>query len=187
MWPTPISRSTLRSRRLVLEPTCDSHAPGLWAAVSASVGELAPWMGWAVEPQRQETLDFVASAAQSWGSSLFNFTIICSDEIIGSIGLDHFDDATISASIGYWLRSDHAGKGLMSEAVGSVVAFAFTDLTLHRIWLHAGVDNLGSIRVAEKTGFLREGRLRESGRGVHGWHDVYVYGLLESDERPRVV
>jgi ribosomal-protein-serine acetyltransferase len=185
MWPTPISRETLRSRRLVLEPTCDAHGPGLWAAVSASVDELAPWMGWAVEPQRDETFDFTASAAQSWGTSLFNFTILCSGEIIGSVGLDHFDVATISSSLGYWLRTDHSGRGLMTEAVGSVVGFAFSRLTLHRIWLHAGVKNLGSIRVAEKTGFLREGRLRESGRGAHGWHDVYIYGLLESDERPR--
>lgn len=185
MWPTPISRSTLRSRRLVLEPTCDSHATGLWAAVSASVDELAPWMGWAVEPQRHETLDFATSAARSWGSSLFNFTILCSGEIIGSIGLDHFDDATASSSVGYWLRTDHAGKGLMTEAAASVVGFGFSRLMLHRIWLHAGVANLGSIRVAEKAGFQQEGRLREAARGVHGWHDVYVYGLLERDERLR--
>ena len=185
MWPTPIPRETLRSRRLVLEPTCDSHAPGLWAAVSASVDELAPWMGWAVEPQRHETHDFAAAAAESWGSSLFNFTILCESEIIGSVGLDHFDQATISSSLGYWLRTDRVGKGLMTEAVGSVVGFGFSHLTLHRIWLHVGVDNIDSIRVAEKTGFRREGRLREAGRGVHGWHDVYIYGLLESDERPR--
>jgi len=185
MWPPLISRTSIRSKRLVLEPTCDSHAIGLWAAVSASIDELAPWMGWAAEPQRQETLDFAASAAQSWGSTLFNFTILCSGEIIGSVGLDHFDDATLSCSLGYWLRTDHAGGGLMTEAVASVVGFGFSHLTLHRIWLHAGVGNLGSIRVAEKTGFLREGRLRESGRGVHGWHDVYIYGLLEFDERLR--
>ena len=185
MWPTPILRSTLYGSRLVLEPTCDSHAPGLWAGVSASAGELAPWMGWAVEPRRHETDDFASSAAQSWGSSLFNFTILCSGEIIGSIGLDHFDDATISSSLGYWLRTDHSGRGLMTEAVALVVGFGFSHLTLHRIWLHAGVANLGSIRVAEKAGFRREGRLREAGRGLHGWHDVYVYGLLEKDERLR--
>ncbi len=73
----------------------------------------------------------------------------------------------------------------MTEAVASAVGFGFSQLMLHRIWLHAGVGNLGSIRVAEKTGFLHEGRLRESGRGMHGWHDVYIYGLLESDERLR--
>jgi ribosomal-protein-serine acetyltransferase len=185
MWPTPIARSGLRTRRLVLEPTSDSHAEGLWAAVSASADELAPWMGWAVEPQRQETFDFAASASRSWGSSLFNFTIMFPQLIIGSVGLDHFDEATISASLGYWLHSDYASKGLMTEAVAAVVEFAFSQLTLHRLWLHAGVSNIPSIRVAEKAGFRREGRLRDSGRGAFGWHDVYVYGLLESDERPR--
>jgi ribosomal-protein-serine acetyltransferase len=187
MWPTPIPRRSIRSSRLILEPTRESHAPGLWTAVSASVDELAPWMGWAVEPHRHETLDFAVSADQSWGTSLFNFTILCSEEIIGSIGLDHFDEATISSSLGYWLRTDHVGRGLMTEAVASVVDFAFSHLTLHRIWLHAGVDNLDSIRVAEKAGFRREGRLREAGRGLHGWHDVYLYGLLEKDERRRPV
>jgi RimJ/RimL family protein N-acetyltransferase len=115
---------------------------------------------------------------------LFNFTILFSSVIIGSIGLDHFDEATISASLGYWLHSDYTGRGLMTEAVAAAVEFAFSQLTLHRLWLHAGVDNLASIRVAEKAGFRREGRLRDAGRGALGWHDVYVYGLLESDERP---
>lgn len=95
----------------------------------------------------------------------------------------HADPLHSNYEMGYWLRSDLCGRGLMTEAAKAIVEFAFVDLKIHRVELHAGTENHASIRVAQKLGFKREGVLREAGRGAGGFYDSYVFGLLSSDER----
>ena len=58
-------------------------------------------------------------------------------------------------------------------------------LGLHRIELHAAIENVGSIRVAEKLGFRSEGIMREGSKVPGGWLDCYSFGLLTTDPRPR--
>ncbi len=72
----------------------------------------------------------------------------------------------------------------MTEAARAVVDFGFDEINCHRLELLAAVANTGSIRVAEKLGFTREGLLREANRAPTGRHDMYIYGLL-AHERPR--
>ncbi len=100
---------------------------------------------------------------------------------MGTIGLHGVDVLTLSAMLGYWIATSSAGRGLMTEAGARVVRFALEDLRLHRIGLYAAPDNVPSVRVAEKLGLRREGVLRDGNRGMHGWHDVYVFGLLRDD------
>jgi ribosomal-protein-serine acetyltransferase len=51
--------------------------------------------------------------------------------------------------------------------------------------IRAGVDNARSRAIPERLGFTQEGVLREEGRGVEGFHDLVVYGLLEDEWRAR--
>jgi RimJ/RimL family protein N-acetyltransferase len=86
--------------------------------------------------------------------------------------------------MGYWMRTEDAGKGFMTEAGVALLDFGFGELRLHRVELEAGVDNIGSQRVAEKLGFRREGRAREAGWAGVGYYDTIRYGLLRTDSRP---
>ena len=52
---------------------------------------------------------------------------------------------------------------------------------LHRIELRANLDNVASLRVAEKAGFVREGVLRAAGTNADGPCDLVVFGLLRTD------
>jgi RimJ/RimL family protein N-acetyltransferase len=88
------------------------------------------------------------------------------------------------AELGYWIRSDLAGRGLTTEAASAIVAFGFDVVGLHRIELHAAPGNAGSIRVAEKLGFQFEGLARHAGFAESRWQDMNIYGLLETDPRP---
>jgi RimJ/RimL family protein N-acetyltransferase len=49
----------------------------------------------------------------------------------------------------------------MTEAVAAIVSWAFDDSSLFRIGAVCDVDNRRSARVLEKTGFCREGVLRQ--------------------------
>jgi RimJ/RimL family protein N-acetyltransferase len=179
-----MKRTILRTARMELHPTAPGFADGLWAAIQSSLRELAPWMAWAVDPSEEDTRSFAERSVDNWDSgAAYNFTIVVDGVAAGQCGLDRVDSLANQCEIGYWMRSDLAGRGLMTEGAAAVVSLAFDEAGLHRIELHAGLKNLASNRIAEKLGFQREGILRDRGLGAGGYYDMYVYGLLESDRR----
>ncbi|HVL64898.1 MAG TPA: GNAT family protein [Actinomycetota bacterium] len=166
--------------RLTLKPATVDLAPLVWRAVEVSLVELSPWMAWArdVTPEAQEEwirgLDAAGERA---------FIVFDGEEVAGTVGLGRVEPCIRAASIGYWTRSDAAGRGYATEAVAAVVEHAFAELGLHRLELRAGVDNHGSNRVARKLGFRLEGVARHGCCGAYGHYDANVYGLLADDPR----
>ena len=68
----------------------------------------------------------------------------------------------------------------MTEAMNSVLDYAFNDLDFHRLEADTDPDNAASLALLEKFGFQREGYFRERWF-VHGkWHDSVMLGLLRS-------
>jgi ribosomal-protein-serine acetyltransferase len=176
-------RKVLETDRLRLEPVGPEHVDAIWTAVESSLAELRPWMPWAVDNSRESTEEFAQGCVADWGVREWQFGIHKDGVYVGGIGLQGHAPLTLSAELGYWLRSDQAGNGYMTEAAEAMVRFGFNELGLHRIELAAGVENLASIRVAEKLGFVRGGVLRDRSRGADGWYDCYVFDLLEKEWR----
>lgn len=177
-------RRILETTRLTLHATSPEHVDGLWRAVEPSLPELRVWLAWAVDPTINETRVFAEDAAHNWErESGFSFTILFGGEPAGGIALNGYVPLIRRAEMGYWLRSDLARRGLMTEAASAVVEFGFEDVGLHRIELRAAPGNAASIRIAEKLGFRREGRVRDGSRGADGFYDCEVFGLLEGDPR----
>jgi ribosomal-protein-serine acetyltransferase len=174
----------LETPRLRLEATVSEHAPGLWSAISASLPELTEFMAWAPSANAENTVVFAERMQKRWDELTdWSFTIFLGDETAGNISLMGYEALADLAEFGYWLRSDLCGRGLMTEAAQAVVGFAFDRVGCHRLELRAAESNPGSIRVAEKLGFVREGTLREANRAPSGRHDMHIYGLL-AHERP---
>ncbi|HEY3766151.1 MAG TPA: GNAT family protein [Gaiellales bacterium] len=88
-----------------------------------------------------------------------------------------------SFGIGYWVIERARGRGLASRAVALLARWAFAEAGTARIEALVEPDNIASLRVVEKAGFEREGRLRgylgPEADGRRG--DVFVYSLLPSD------
>jgi RimJ/RimL family protein N-acetyltransferase len=64
----------------------------------------------------------------------------------------------------------------------SVGRLGFHELALARLWLQIEPENVASQRVAERCGFVREGRLRSHFEGRYGGRvDVLIYGLLPGE------
>lgn len=77
--------------------------------------------------------------------------------VIGLCGYNFWLRSERRASVGYDLARAYWGRGIMSEALGAVVAFGFLRMGLTRIEADAHQDNFASMRVLEKVGFRRYG------------------------------
>ena len=64
--------------------------------------------------------------------------------------------------LGFWLGKAHWGRGVMTEAVTAVTRHAIAHMELDRVFAAVFGVNLASMRVLEKAGYRREGRMRRS-------------------------
>ncbi|MDD2999524.1 MAG: GNAT family protein [Candidatus Riflebacteria bacterium] len=104
------------------------------------------------------------------------------DAMLGRIALHSVDyGIQRSAGVSYWLNEENAGHGLMTEALATVVSFAFEEAALHRIWLNAINQNLASLKLAAKLGFIKEGILRQNLFINGSWQDSTLFALLENE------
>jgi [ribosomal protein S5]-alanine N-acetyltransferase len=111
----------------------------------------------------------------------FAIVLAPTGESLGSVGLGNFDWREAIGHVYYWLAAEHRGRGYATRAVRLVTAWAIRELGLARIELYAHPDNAASHRVAERSGFTREGLLRSAMvvKGVR-W-DVVLFSLLPGD------
>ena len=74
---------------------------------------------------------------------------------LGDIGLQISHLYPQEADLGYAIMPQAQGKGIASEAVRAVCQYAFEHAGVTAINAYALADNKGSIRILEKTGFVR--------------------------------
>ncbi|MEO8588629.1 MAG: GNAT family protein [Flavobacteriales bacterium] len=84
------------------------------------------------------------------------------DAFIGLIGFWRMEKEHHLAELGYMLARAHWGKGLMSEAIGTVVDFGFNTLGFHKVEAITRPENAASIRALEKNGFVPEAHFKEN-------------------------
>lgn len=101
--------------------------------------------------------------------------------VIGTATLGWPDALNRRAEVGYTLRADRQGKGLMNEAVTELIRFAFESLDFVRIEADVDPRHKASIRLLERQGFRREGYLRERWIIDGAIFDSYFYGLLRRE------
>ncbi len=103
--------------------------------------------------------------------------------VLGAVSL-RFTLAHRRAEVGYWVAREAWGRGLATDAVRGVIAFAFGELGLHRVDAHHFVENPASGRVMQKAGMRSEGRRRGAVIRAGVPRDVEEYAILETDPRP---
>lgn len=84
------------------------------------------------------------------------------------------------AKVAFRLSPSYQGNGLMAEALTEVVIFCFEKTELQRLWTDVHVLNIASYKTLEKSGFKREGHIRD-GKMVNTYCDYYLYGITRTD------
>lgn len=172
----------IETERLRLRMLTDKDVPGIFEIFSDP--EVMRY--WSSEPMTR-----VDDAAQLLGEirsgfnsrTLFEWGVAQreDDAVIGTCTLFHIDLRNRRAEIGYALRSSHWGRGLMVEAVGALINFAFDTLVLHRLEADVDPGNAASLGLLEKLGFEREGHSRERWIIAGKAYDSILLGLLRRD------
>ncbi|WP_226022417.1 GNAT family N-acetyltransferase [Halomicrobium salinisoli] len=111
-------------------------------------------------------------------------TLICRDgEPVGFAWAFDVNDVAGNGEIGYWIAAEERGQGYATEAVDLLCEWAFLDRQLEKLLARVFDGNDASMRVLEKVGFQREGRLREHYKVEGERVDAVLFGLLAEEWR----
>ena len=110
----------------------------------------------------------------------FGIFEIHTKKLIGTIALYKFGPSE-KCILGYSLDKGHYGKGYATEAVRLILDIAFKELGFHRVEAGVMPRNIGSARVLEKSGFVKEGLLRDYIKINGIWEDHYMFSILENE------
>jgi len=152
--------ATLTTDRLRLEPLEPRHGRAVEAY--ARLWEVARYTAEVPHPYPPGGAIAFAEAAvhdrRHGGGQMWAVVEKQGDAVIGSIGLDLFEDRR-AAELGYIFAPWRWGRGYATEAARAVVAFAFETLGLDAVHSHAAVANRASCRVLAKAGLRRIGNV----------------------------
>lgn len=144
----------LRTARLVFTPLCDEHAPDVRAlfgdpGVRAIYGDgrdaddrVAAWIAWSGTQRAHDAVGFWALATHD-------------APFVGMCGLlrQTVDDVS-DLEVAYLLRDTFTRRGYATEAAAFACDYAFARLGVPRVISIIRQDNVPSMRVAERNGFV---------------------------------
>jgi len=103
-------------------------------------------------------------------------------EAVGAIGIfPQTKVQRLNAEIGYWVGEAFWGRGIATKAVKSMLAYAFTNFDIIRIYARPFPHNTASQRVIEKSGFKLEARIKNGLCKNDAIFDELIYSILKED------
>jgi len=97
---------------------------------------------------------------------------------LGDIGVFDFSPVHNRVELGFKLRKEHWGQGIITAFVQQILTWGFREHEYNRIQAYVEPGNLGCKRVLQKNGFRCEGVLREYEQGHAGFTDVELHSIL---------
>jgi ribosomal-protein-alanine N-acetyltransferase len=102
--------------------------------------------------------------------------------IVGAINLSQiFLGPLRSAYVGYYIGVAYARQGYMTEALRLMLKHAFIKLKLHRLEANVQPQNVSSIALVKRAGFVREGFSRRYLKIGGRWRDHERWAILRED------
>ena len=175
---------TIETERLILRRfTMEDAEPMFrnWASDDA-VTKFLTWPTHAsVEITKMVLTDWTGSYDKP---DFYNWAIVLKEngtEPIGNISAVHVNEKIDGAVMGYCMSRSHWGKGIMAEALTSLVDFFFAEVGCNRIEADHDPNNPNSGKVMKKAGMTYEGTMRQAGLSNQGIIDVSRWAILRRD------
>lgn len=147
------------------------------------------WNDW---PKRMQTIDdckaFILRHRQAYAAEKsIPAAMIYNGRFAGISELEIQERYVVKkGELSYWLGEAYQGKGIVTKSCQQLLAYAFNDIGLNRIflrfkYLNENNENSGSRRVAQRLGFTQEGVQRQGGVARGQYMDMVVYSLLAEE------
>lgn len=102
-----------------------------------------------------------------------------SKELVGFIDIKNIDWNIPKAELGCYTDERYAGKGITAKAFSVFVGYCFEHFGFTKLFLRTHESNLAAQKLAEKTGFLIEGKIRKDYKTTKGEIvDLIYYGKI---------
>lgn len=159
------------------------HVDALAELLAAEHDHLAPSFGWALRPGRAEAERQVGQGLQRFADGRGWHADLCEGgRVVGAMWLHDLQRRGGSTEVGYWLRRDAQGRGLVTRAMRALHRHFFEGRGLGRVSVAVEPGHARSEAVARRLGYapeavLRGAHMNASGRPV----DLAFYGLVRED------
>lgn len=165
----------LRANELVLRLPAERDLDAIVAACGDL--EIARFIPFVPSPYTEaDARAFLADVHEAWRASperTFAVADVERDEFLGVVTVRLRE----GGAVGYWLKPEARGRGVMTQAVCAVVEWARGEHGIDRLVLTAHPDNVASQRVAEKAGFRRVGTTTDHPVFSDGTREAVLYEL----------
>lgn len=156
-----------------------SFAKSYYDIVGKQRDYLSKWLCWPPDANSEEFfLSFIRKSLHDYadGKSLICAMVFCG-QVVGNISFNTISYELKKVEIGYWLSSDHQGKGIVTKSASKLIAYAFNELKMEKVQISAAVENESSRKVCERLGFKLEGIISRSENLNGQIVDHAIYGL----------
>jgi ribosomal-protein-alanine N-acetyltransferase len=114
--------------------------------------------------------------------AMLPFVVIYGDRLVGQMSASNvIRGALRSCSIGYWIDSSVAGRGITPTGLALLIDHCLTEVRLHRVEVNIRPENHASIRVVEKLGLRREGYLERFLDIDGAWRDHLTFAITAEE------
>jgi len=158
-------------------------AVAIFEAVDENRAFLRQWLPWVDSTLSVEDTEAFVKASMksnSDGSQLICF-ILENERLVGAISVVHFNREHSRCEIGYWLRADCQGRGILTRSAKVFIRYLFQRKHMNRLEIHIIPGNAKSQAAAQRLGFQSDGVLRKALRMYGSFHDLEVFSLLKAD------
>lgn len=173
---------TLRTERLLLRRFRMEDTDQVFENWAGDA-RVSQFVSWNPHPDREVTRVQLSTWMELYDEeTTYHWGIELHGQLVGDIAVVRLHEPNSTAEIGFLLSPDRWGEGIMTEALGGVMAFLFGVVGVHRIELRHDAQNIGSGRVMIKNGMIHEGTLRKAFHRRDGsFGDLHLYGLLREE------
>lgn len=173
----------LKTKRLILRFRSESAIKKM--IQNCSVEEQLTYFGYQGRPELLEReIERIERGYDNWKITFHGWDLLLKSnhQVIGSCGYHSWYEPHLRAEIGYGLSHEkYKNKGYMTEAMETVIDHGFNVMGLNRIEAFVSPDNVPSIKLMKRFGFVKEGILREHYRVAGKLMDSVAYAVLKGD------
>jgi ribosomal-protein-alanine N-acetyltransferase len=172
----------LRTERLCLRAPADEDIlPLLRISQDEDVMQYYGVEAYKTELEARKEVDWMRRVYEEDEGIRWIITLRDHPEYIGDIGMDKYSKKHSRAELGFKLRKEYWRQGIMTEALTQALNYGFEVIGLNRIEALVDPRNEASSRLLEKSGFKKEGVLREYEFEKGEFIDLAMMSLLKRE------